>query len=476
MSLFFLSGEGDVPAHEIAPPAKSWGDAWSDLAASTRDMQRFSENANNADEAMIEAYRRRNAAIHQATGVQLDNPVDLYSEGWRPRGTNAYSLETVTDQLNARTAEKRAEWLARTAELKERFPDRADLFDDTVEKEALALTRASRADYQAAADDPALGTMGRLSAILAGGGVGILRDPTFAPLVMAGPAAGVGKTVAGRIGRVMLFEAALNAGAEAGVQAMAEPWKERAGVETSWQEFFLNAGLAGAFGAGLGGTIQGGAEIYRAIRLKPPERMAADRIIANRPEPGDVETVAAALGREIPEDQAALLARSFEDDALDGYFSRPDATSEERMVAEAARRFAEDPDNYPPPEVVERMLADKIALKDGTISNYGRAVDLDETFFADAAPAPLEGRLAPADALEPLDDADMMRAVTLARGDAAMPDEAAAAGGVSAPDPDAPRLADYDDDGVVQYRTLDEWLDDADVPAHHADLLEACQL
>lgn len=491
--MFFFSGEGGVPAHELAPPAKGWGEAWSDMAAATDDMQRFSENANNADEAKIEAYRRRNQAIHELTGVQLDNPAYLYNDGWRPRGTNAYSTETGTDQLNARAAEKRAEWTRQTAELKTRFPDRAELFEDTVEKDALALTRAARQDFERAAEDPALGAVGRLSAVLAGGGLGMLRDPTFVPLVMAGAPAGVGKSVAGRIGRVMLFEAAINAGAEVAIQSVAEPWKQRAGVETSWQDFFVNAGLAGVFGAGLGGGIQGGAEIYRAINLKAPARAAADRIIANRPEPGDVEAVAAALGREIPDDQAQALARSFEDDALDGFMAGPDASPEETMVMEAARRFAEDPDNYPPPEVVERMLAEKIALRDGTAAEYGRTYDLEES-FAEGAPPAVTGRLAPEEAIEPLDDADLARAERLAR---AEPEDASPAAAsdreagatpeepdIDAPadepavgrDPDAPKLADYDDDGNVQYRTLDEWLEAAEAPARHADLLEACQL
>lgn len=479
--MFFLPGEGDAPAHEIAPPAKSWGDAWRDMASATSDLQRFSENSNNADEAIIEAYRRRNAAIHEATGVQLDNPAYLYGDGWRPHGTNAYSLETVDDQLNARSAEKRAEWLRRTNELKTRFPDRPDLFDDTVEQDALALTRSARADYERASEDPALGTLGWLSALIAGGGLGMLRDPTFVPMVMAGAPAGVGKTVAGRIGRVMLYEAAINAGGEAAMQTLAEPWKNRAGVETSWQEFFVNAGLAGAFGAGLGGGVQAGAEIYRALKIARPARKAAERILTNRPQPGDVESLAAALGREIPGDQKTILARSFEEDALDGFMARPEASPEELMVMEAARRFAEDPDNYPPPEVVERMLADRIALRDGTAADYGRVFDLEET-FAEGAPEPPAGRLAPDEAIEPLEDADLARAERLA-GRATETPEAAPAPAANrsavqsaAPDPNAPKIFDYDDNGNVVGRTLDEWLGDADLPARHADLLEACKL
>ena len=471
--------------YELAPAPKGWGEAWSDMAGASFDMMRFRDNANASDEAIIAAYERRNKAIYDATGVELKNPAYIYQDNWRPRGAATYSMETEGEQIRARSDALLAEWRGRTAELAAQHPDQAALFADTAMEDARAITRAAGEAFDEASARPELGFAGRLTATLAGGGAGMMRDPVQVSTIMAGAPASAGATVAARIGRVFLYEAAINAGVEGLVQTMAEPWRRDAGAPSTWQDVFLNVGLAGAVGGIAGGAIQGGAELYRALGMAGEAAEAADRLVAGAARPGDAEAVAAATGRPLTETDRAVLARAFEDDAMDGFTAPADAPPERLMVMEAARRFAEDPDNNPPPELVERMLADRMAPDVLDPATPGRLYDLDET-FAEAAPEPAPGRLAPERAAEP-DSAEAMRIAEEAATDPKPPAEPVA---LDAAGPEAPParnrngqladpwrgIADYDADGNIVYRTVEEWLDDAEIPNAHADLLEACNL
>lgn len=464
--MFFLPGESERP-FELAKPAQSWSEAWGAMAEATDAMMTYRDNANASEEANAEAYDRRIRAIREATGETVDNPVRLYGDGWRPKPVSSYSFDSESEQLRRHADEKLAQWDARMRELARKHPDKAALFAGNPAREALDVTREASQDFDKAAGGRELGAVGRTAAILYGGARGMLKDPTQVAMLFAGAPAAAGRTAWARIGRTMLYEGAINAGAEAAVQTLAEPWRQRAGVGSDWRAFFLNVGLAGALGGAGGGVFQGAPELARALRLPDDTVEPMARVLANQPEPGDVERIAAATGRTLNDEERAMAARAFEEDALDGFMAPPDAPPDRLAVMEAARRHAEDPDNFPPPEAVERALAER---RSGTLTtaDYERLYDLQPE-----PPSPPE-RLAPATAHEPRDDAELVRAADVAgRGDAA-----AEAAIVASP---AKRewtdlIADSDEaTGAPVFRTVDEALAEADIFAFHADLLEACK-
>jgi len=85
----------------------------------------------------------------------------------------------------------------------------------------------------------------------------------------------------------------------------------------------------------------------------------ATRVLEGKPQPGDVESMARAMGVELQPEQLQQLNRSFEERVLDDHIVGADASPDQQRVFEAAKRYAEDPDNNPPPEVVERAIADE---------------------------------------------------------------------------------------------------------------------
>ncbi|MGR6465392.1 hypothetical protein [Rhizobium sp. PAMB 3182] len=190
---------------------------------------------------------------------------------------------------------------------------------------------------------------------------GPARDPYQVGMSFIGAGAGTGVTVAARLGRVMLTEALINGGQEAVLQAASQERKKAAGLEYGLEDALKNVGVATVFGALFGGTLQGGAELARIYNLGKGGAERAARVLDGRPERGDVETLAKEMGVELGPERLDMINRSFEERTLDEAMLRPDASPNEVRVHEAAVRYAEDPDNNPPPELIERMLAEEEA-------------------------------------------------------------------------------------------------------------------
>lgn len=448
-----------------------WGEAWSRLAGASDDAQRYIENL-DADEANAEAsYDALNRTIHELTGAQLKNPYRLgWTEEERDRIHRGGSAAEAV-RLRERAA---AEWEAERRALAERHPDiAARILADPAEL-TRARMRAVEAGFSEAADDPALGLGGRLSAVLAGGLYGAARDPFqwIVATLSGGP--GAGRTIVSRIGSVIAREAAINAGVEGVLQAASQGRKRAAGLEHGAADVARNVGIAASFGGLLGGGMQGASELARALRLGRAESEALARIDEGTATREDVEAMAAATGRQPTPDESATMARAAEEDGLDAALVPSDAGPREVSVADAALRHADDPEEYPPAEWVERAW-DEARPRSMRLEDYERLYGLEPLDPEDAEEAM---SLAPAARVEPLDDVALIEAEHLAGEIAEAPADADI--GWSAwdltPATDANGNVLRDGDMRARLVTVREAIEAAEEDTAYADLLDACKL
>jgi hypothetical protein len=357
---------------------EDWTEAWARLATGTDQTQSIIENT-NSDKTVLEGiYDRRIEKIESLTGERLANPIRtaplerraLYSRTGMPilfsLPRDAY--EGPEDAFNQRVNG-----------LIERFPQVNAIIGESVTDEKNRLAREAESEASKAARSPALGTVGRFTAQLAGGLMGASKDPFQWQVTGIGGGAATGKTVAGRIGQTMFSEFLINGGSEAVLQAASQERKRAAGLEHGLGDALKNVGIAGTFGALFGGTVQGGAEVARIFKLGEGGAERATRILEGRPERGDVETFAAETGITIAPDELSQISRSFEERTLDEIMVPENATPDDITLMTAAMRHAEDPDNFPPPDLVERALAES-AGESRTLSadDYQRIYDGDE--------------------------------------------------------------------------------------------------
>ncbi|MFC0809122.1 hypothetical protein ACFHWW_27390 [Ensifer sp. P24N7] len=351
-----------LPKDSVSDGPESWGEAWTRLASGDADASRIVENLNSDQVLMSEIYADRIERIESLTGTRLANPVEIAPLARRPRFNLGRSMAATVPEFDP--TETIEAFDQRAAALAEQFPQIESIVGETVEAEMARRRRESQATAARAAEAPELGAVGRLTAHLAGGLAGAARDPYQWQMAAYG---GIGtsgaKTVAGRIGQTMLTEFLVNSGTEAILQAASQERKRAAGLEHGLNDALANIGIAGVFGALFGGTVQGGAELARIFKLGEGGAERAARVIDGRPEPGDIEAVAQAMNVELTPDRLDLLNRSFEERVLDEVMVPADADPGQLRVFEAAMRYAEDPDNSPPPELVERLLADEGALR-----------------------------------------------------------------------------------------------------------------
>lgn len=336
-----------------------------DLWETTRDLQMFRDNANAEDLATAEAYERRNKAIFDATGVQLQNPRRDFTAGDLQEAARAY--DAGGDPLSV-LSKSEADWQAQVAKLARERPDVAALIgaERPIAQDAQAIAReAEAASGRAAAraDAAGLGGVTRMAGDVSAAMAGMMRDPLqVGTLFLGGGVAGPAKTALARIFETMLTEAVVNAGVEAGVQAAALPWKEEAGLQHGLGQSIGQIGLAALFGGGIGGLTRAAAEAFGALGRAAPEEPLA-RMIEGRPQPGDYEALAEALSAPVDPETARVIALAGEQDALDeaAFGPRPpefDAAEAERAAAQAIRA-AEDPADLPPradagPDLPER--------------------------------------------------------------------------------------------------------------------------
>jgi len=346
-----LIDPADLPKSAANGP-ESWGEAWTKLASTTSTAQQMIENT-TSDRSMLEdIYARRIAKIEDITGQTLENPIrsELGLPGFlQPPFRAAYTH-------NEQAFDKRV------STLQQQYPQLATALPETVDDEMNRMRRDAQQASGQAALNPNLDPISRFAAQMAGGLAGAARDPFQWQMAIAGGGGGsAGSSVAGRIGKTMLSEAMLNGGQEAVLQIASQPRKKAAGLEYGLGDALANVGVAATFGALFGGTMEAGHALAGLYRMGDGGAEVAARVLEGRPQPGDVETMAKAIGVELQPEQLQQLNRSFEERVLDDHMIGPDATPEQQRVFEAAKRYAEDPDNNPPPEIVERAIADEQA-------------------------------------------------------------------------------------------------------------------
>ncbi|WP_062203477.1 hypothetical protein [Aureimonas sp. AU12] len=291
-----------------------------ELYSANDQAQTFIDNTYSREDARLEAYRRRIAKIHEATGVQLSNPMDLAKIDAVSDGPIA-----IPDFLGfgeARRDRTQAEFDAfrtKLDEMRGQFPEHAALFDADFDPETQAIAtgadaRRKRAD--AGAED--LSGVSRLAATFAGAVRGSLRDPLQVATLFLGGGAGVAKGVVGRIGQTVLTEAVINAGVEAAVQTRAQEWRRENGLESGVVPALKQVGMAGLFGGAFGGLVQSGREVARVFGVTDKAGVEAiERVATGDMRAGDLEDVAKRLGVEADPAEARVAAIASEQGRLD---------------------------------------------------------------------------------------------------------------------------------------------------------------
>lgn len=255
-----------------------------DIAAAARDSLLYVDNAYASSDALQRVLNDRRRAIHDATGVQLADPMTAAHEEFRQKAQER-SIAPFSDRW---THDDRPETLdeiydrhldafsAELSTLAEKFPDAAEtigagrnLWDDTAElarksDERLGQLMASRSG------------LGKYGALLAGGMAGALADPITVMSIAAGGGPGGAATVAGRILTIAGKEALINAATEAAIQPSVQAWRERAGLDHGMNEAIRNVLFAGVMGGAFGGALGGAGELAsRFLRPADTDRAAA---------------------------------------------------------------------------------------------------------------------------------------------------------------------------------------------------------
>lgn len=344
----------DVSAIAAAAIGQPWAllrnDALGRVFFAAERQQVAVENMNAAEAMAEEAYDRRIAAIRDATGVALENPLrgGYFQEAKRQVREEflAAGRQTIDEPgIPARQARLFEE---RLAELEEARPDAAAAIRAGTPPAADAPALATEADrgLREALAAPGVSSVGGMAAQLAGGIAGSFRDPVQVMSLFLGGGPGTAATVIGRVGQVAAREGLINAGVAAVAQPQVQAWRRQAGLEAGIEPALANVGMAFLFGSAIGGGLQGVRE------LSAPSRASVERVMAGAPEPGDFAAAARALGADPGADMLAAVRtgeRAMDADRA-AWAERPpgapDDLAGEAMAA--ALRRAEDPAAHPP--------------------------------------------------------------------------------------------------------------------------------
>ncbi|MDH3741302.1 MAG: hypothetical protein OER56_06845, partial [Hyphomicrobiales bacterium] len=329
------------------------------IDATIRSMWQV-ENTNAASVAIQDAMSQRIDAIKEATGVQLQHPLDrlhtALGNGDIPEGSGERdSLGAVPD------VDKIAQFFfddftKQLADLAKNHPDKAEIIgaDRSLVSDARKLS--IEADEQfgkmfGSRDDIIV----PYGALLFGGAVGAMRAPIEAFTLLLGAGPGAGRLVAQRVLHTAAREFAINAGAEAALQPAVQSYRKSLGLEAGFDLAVRNVAFAGILGAAFGGTVQGGAEIVSAAaRRKVADRQfaAAAEALASDSPLRDLETMSGEATAKLlepirydlsPEARGAIDMTEVLV-ALDEY--RVPGVPDEQFDVSAAQgiRFAEDPE------------------------------------------------------------------------------------------------------------------------------------
>lgn len=353
----------------------------SDIWQAAKEQSAYVDNTTASYDALYRAYDERIAAIAEATGQTLKNPLAIAEARDRERmlapRNEREELERIFNPQPAGPSaleEEAGKFTSQLAVLAEKYPDAAGTIKAgmPVERDAEALAR--RVDDRLAKTMASRDGIGKWAAAIGGGFTGSLRDPLQTISLVAGGGPGAGRTIALRIANAALKEALVNGAVEASFQPQVQAWREQAGLPHGFDEGLRNvlfaAGTAGVLGGAVQGAGEGVARLFRgasvdeaATALKDSGRLAPPIVEALD---GNADRAIEAL-RPIREALPAD-ARGALDEAEAGRIftdSRPAQTNSavhERNAA-AALRAAQDNSPFMPdtdPDQVARIV-DRLA-------------------------------------------------------------------------------------------------------------------
>ncbi|MCO5091998.1 hypothetical protein [Bosea sp. (in: a-proteobacteria)] len=291
-------------------------DALSRVTGAAYRAMSYGENSNARALALEAGYDRIIDKAKEVTGVLLENPE---RDGYGAEAARLFRDEVREAMAQGRNAQsngvpdvRRRLFMDKLQELAQSYPDRVgDLVMDPL-AQARAVTQEADAAYKRALAE-ADGLAGVLGSIA--GGVGAMaRDPLQVASLFVGGGAGTGARVAVRIAQVAGREAVINAGVMALAQPAVQSWRGEAGLESGWGEAARNIALAAAFGAGAGGVIEGGREVFKALRAA--DRAAIGKVMDGTATPAEAEAALRAIGADadaVAEVRAAGRAEAADD-------------------------------------------------------------------------------------------------------------------------------------------------------------------
>lgn len=372
MSFLYGTSFGDNPTFapnyaDTIATEKSQASAADALWQTTKDLADYRDNSNGEQAAKGEAYDRRNKAIFDATGVQLDNPMKFDVFRLKPEPGAAGLPEP---SARGDIAAQEQAWRDKAAALAREKPEFASVIgiDRPVIEDAYAITRGAEtaaASAEQQADASGLSGVRRLGASLGGGLAGALRDPLqVATLAAGGGISSPARALGWRLLESVFTEGAINGGIEAGVQLSSNDWKKRAGVDASLSTSLKQVGLAALFGGGFGGLLEGGRTVAHLLGREVPEEVLT-RAASGNPEPGDFSTIADAMG--VKPDPATVRAADLaaEQPALDAaaFGPPPEGLGDDEAAGMAAQalRAVDSPDDVRAASI-DRIVSNQVPV------------------------------------------------------------------------------------------------------------------
>ncbi len=264
-----------------------------DIAAATFESAMAIRNNFWIEGEREKAYDERIAAIRDATGEVLDNPLRAKRSRLgidrRPVGKTLYYALGISNLID----DEEQAFTTRLAELAERHPQhlgviQPELPADWRQRQRAKLAETREQELWATRGGSPWTDPGGLAGSFAGGMAGMLLDPANAATMFLGPLRNVGLGV-----RPLLWSGVKQGVANAGVEALQAPgvqaWRQVAGLEHGLTE--AGGDIGGAFLAGFGLDVVGRSAWrgFRRLQGRTPE-LDADGGVLRWQRPEDVTT------------------------------------------------------------------------------------------------------------------------------------------------------------------------------------------
>lgn len=374
----FWYRDADLPSNFTAAGGMA---GLAEIDAAAKKQMRMVENTTAAGEALYQAYEDRIAAIAQATGQRVENPLRVaerldFEAMQKPRPMmyrqplyDPGLFEGPAMPTNSqKEAQKFKAWLS---DLEAQFPEHKSAIRASVPVEKDAEEIARRSDEDLARLMASRPGAGKWFAALYGGLKGSFYDPLQVATMLAGGGPAAGRTVAARVASMALKEALINGAVEAALQPQVQAWREKVGLPHGFQEGLSNV----LFAAAAGGVLGGGAEVLaaggRRIFTGQWLDQAAEHAVKTAPlTPAVKEGLGGKLDRAIeaikpireavpPEARAAIdLHETLS--AARSDLPAPAAPVVHERNLDLASRVAEDPISYAPDFEIDRAKIERI--------------------------------------------------------------------------------------------------------------------